>query len=196
MTGEGNEMTEHQGHLDRDTAERLLSGAGATPGAGADRLAQLLASAAAAPRAHELSGEDAAAMAFREAVARPKPSRRGFWRRLLTFKAIAAVIAVAISGLAFASSTGVVPRTFKVDPLPLPSPMQPPVRPNPQPPKLKPATTPSTSTSPAGEQAGHRCKDDDDCDGKAKKSRPPRPSKPRKPGQRPPGGDEIGTAGA
>ncbi|HCT80584.1 MAG TPA: hypothetical protein DGT23_29260 [Micromonosporaceae bacterium] len=170
-------MTEHQGHLDRDTAERLLGGAAATPGAGADRLAQLLASASAAPRAHELSGEDAAAMAFREAAARPRPSRRGFWRRLLTFKAIAALIAVAISGLAFASNAGVLPRPFKVDPIP--APVQPPVRPNPPVHKSKPAT-------PATQDSGHDCgHDDGDCAHKPKKTHTPKPSKSAKHSPRP-----------
>lgn len=117
---EGDEMTEYPQDLDRETAEHLLDGAGATDHVDVGALSHLLASAAGPAKPHELAGENAAVMAFR--AARIEPQRGFSWRRLLTFKAIAAVVAaIAAGGLAFASTTGIIPGPFKVDP-PLPSP--------------------------------------------------------------------------
>ncbi|HCT79060.1 MAG TPA: hypothetical protein DGT23_21360 [Micromonosporaceae bacterium] len=117
---EGDEMNEYPQDLDRETAEQLLDGADATHRVGIGALSHLLASAAAPAKPHELAGENVAVMAFRAAKIAQKS---GFpWRRLLTFKAIAAgVAAVAVGGLAFASTTGIIPGPFKMDPPPVPS---------------------------------------------------------------------------
>jgi hypothetical protein len=107
-------MNEHREPLSREAAERLLDGRFAAAGSDVASLASLLASAASAPQAHELAGEDAALTTFR-AAERDRSQRRGsIWRRLITFKLFAAVGAVTAGGLAFASSTGMLPGPFSL----------------------------------------------------------------------------------
>jgi hypothetical protein len=53
-------MNEHQEPLSQEAAERLLDGDFAVARSDVASLASLLASAASAPQAHELAGEDAA----------------------------------------------------------------------------------------------------------------------------------------
>jgi hypothetical protein len=107
-------MNERWEPLDRDTAEGLLGGDFATGFRGVASLASLLASAASAPQAHELAGEDAAMLLFREAQRERSHRRISFWRRVVTFKVLAAVTAVTAGGLAFASSTGMLPAPFSI----------------------------------------------------------------------------------
>jgi hypothetical protein len=107
------------GHLDRETAEQLLDGASPTRAAGADRLAELLAAAGGPPRPYEYAREEEAVMAFRTA---PAPARRRIsWRKLLTFKVLAITATVTIGGLAFASTTGILPVPFTQSPAASPS---------------------------------------------------------------------------
>jgi hypothetical protein len=127
---EWDEMNERWEPLDRDTAEGLLGGDFSVALNGAASLASLLASAASAPQAHELAGEDAAILSFREAQRDRAHRRISFWRRVITFKVLAAVTAATAGGLAFASSTGMLPAPFSV--------VQ-------QPPKDSPADTDRTS---------------------------------------------------
>lgn len=107
-------MTEHLPELDRETAERLLDGEGATAGASASRLSHMLRAAAVPGRPHELSGVDAAVIAFRAARAK-RPARRT-WRGLLAV--IIAALAVLGGGYAFASTTGIIPAPFNFVPQP------------------------------------------------------------------------------
>jgi hypothetical protein len=107
-------MNERWEPLDRDTAEGLLGGDFAIGSNGAASLASLLASAASAPQAHELAGEDATILSFRAAHRERSQRRMSFWRRVITFKVLAAVTAATAGGLAFASSTGMLPAPFNV----------------------------------------------------------------------------------
>ncbi|HEX6683346.1 MAG TPA: hypothetical protein VF062_11150 [Candidatus Limnocylindrales bacterium] len=96
--------------LSREAAERLLSGDSTPPPEGAERLAALLAAAAAPARPDELAGEAAAMAAFR---AHPPTVRRWSLRRALTIKVAAVVAAtVAAGGVALASTTGLLPNPF------------------------------------------------------------------------------------
>lgn len=106
-------MNEHPRHLDRETAERLLDGASPTRAAGAEKLAELLAAAGGPPRPYEYAREEEAVMAFRAA---PAPARLPSWRRLLTFKVLAIFATVTVGGLAFASTTGIIPGPFNQSP--------------------------------------------------------------------------------
>ncbi len=105
-------MNEHPSHLDRETAEQLLDGASATLAGdpSTERLARLLAAAGGPPRPADYSREEEAMMAFRAAASAP---RRKTWRRLLTFKVLAVTATVTVGGLAFASTTGIIPGPFK-----------------------------------------------------------------------------------
>lgn len=101
--------------IDRDAAERLLSGDPAT-GDGHRRIASLLAAAQAPAHARELAGEDAAVAAFEAALASParSPRRNSMLKttlaKLLTVKAAAACVAVfGAGGVALAASTGNLP---------------------------------------------------------------------------------------
>ena len=107
-------MNEHQEPLSQEAAERLLDGDFAVARSDVASLASLLASAASAPQAHELAGEDAALIMFREAKRDRSQRRASIWRRLITFKLLAAVGAVTAGGLAFASSTGMLPGPFSI----------------------------------------------------------------------------------
>lgn len=108
------EMNEHREPLDNETAERLLDGDFASARGDAANLASLLASAASAPQAHELAGEDAAMLTFRAAQQQRSRQRASLWRRLITFKVIAVVGAATAGSLAFASSTGILPSPFSI----------------------------------------------------------------------------------
>jgi hypothetical protein len=99
--------------MDRRTAENLLRGDRATPGAG-HPLTGLLAAAKAPATAGELSGEAAALAAFRAAAHSPDPvppRRRPMLAKLLTLKVAAAAFATtaAVGGVALAASTGALP---------------------------------------------------------------------------------------
>ncbi|GAA4595902.1 hypothetical protein GCM10023194_66620 [Planotetraspora phitsanulokensis] len=107
-------MSTHRSpRIDRLTAERLLRGETAGP----DQLAELLA-AAAAPRG-ELSGEEAAVAAFREAHLVPALQQRKqsmiktALLKFVTLKvAAAALSATAVGGVALATGTGHLPESL------------------------------------------------------------------------------------
>ncbi|MET8625731.1 hypothetical protein ABZW30_18615 [Kitasatospora sp. NPDC004669] len=121
--------TNRSRRIDRDTAEQLLGGAVGGPSAGQDasltgpdgpgQLARVLAAAAAPATAAELSGEEAALAAFREASLTPEPvvtpvRRRSMataaLARAFSTKAAAAVLgATALCGVAVAAGTGNLP---------------------------------------------------------------------------------------
>ena len=111
--------THRTGHIDRDTAERMLRGARVARRAGGpasgDPLTDLLALAAAPARRHELAGEQAALAAFRAARLVPavRPRRPSMIKttlaKLLTLKAAAVLAATAAGGVALAASTGTLP---------------------------------------------------------------------------------------
>jgi hypothetical protein len=110
---ERGEMNEDRRDLDSETAEQLLDGALPTRAAGTERLAALLAAAGGPPRPYEYAREEEAVMAFR---ALPAPARRPSWRKLLTFKVLAITATVTVGGLAFASTTGIIPGPFNDNP--------------------------------------------------------------------------------
>jgi hypothetical protein len=96
--------------IDAATAERLLAGDIVGP----RHLAKLLSEAAAPARGHELRGEYAAMAAFRAArLVTARPARRRFgaaaWARLATVKAGAIALALAVTGVALAAGTGIIP---------------------------------------------------------------------------------------
>ncbi|MER7750773.1 hypothetical protein [Kitasatospora sp. NPDC097643] len=123
--------TNRSRRIDRDTAERLLGGAVGGPSAGQDdsltgpdgsagQLARVLAAAAAPATADELSGEQAALTAFREARFAPDPvmttpvRRRSMataaLARAFSTKAAAAVLgATALCGVAVAATGNLPP---------------------------------------------------------------------------------------
>ncbi|GAA2834510.1 hypothetical protein RMN57_18310 [Kitasatospora sp. CM 4170] len=137
--------TNRSRRIDRDTAEQLLGGAVGGPSAGqdaslagpdigagstglpeggpVDRVARVLAAASAPAVAEELSGEEAALAAFREArlapvpavTAVPAPVRRrsmatAALARAFSTKAVAVVLgATALGGVAVAAGTGNLP---------------------------------------------------------------------------------------
>jgi hypothetical protein len=100
--------------LNRDDAERLLEGGTAGP----PSLAQMLA-AAAAPTGDEMAGETRTLAAFRQARSAPTTPQGRFAAMKAALVAAlstklaagAAVVAVAIGGLALAASAGVLPGT-------------------------------------------------------------------------------------
>jgi hypothetical protein len=107
-------MNEHPRQLDRETAEQLLDGASPSRAVGADRLAKLLAAAGGPPRPYEYAREEEAVMAFR---AKPAPARSlPSWRKFLTFKVLAITATITVGGLAFASTTGILPGPFNQSP--------------------------------------------------------------------------------
>lgn len=83
--------------LDPETAERMARGEPAGP----PKLAKLLAAASSGPSAGELSGEDAAVAAFRQA--RSQSTRRPSWRRLSAWVSLK----TALIGLLLALAGGV-----------------------------------------------------------------------------------------
>jgi hypothetical protein len=97
-------MSTHD-RIDRETAERMLRGSSADP----NRVAEILAAAAAPPRHGEVSGEGAAVTAFRAArVDGAARARRGpRLRGLLSLRAamLAAGVAVAGAGLVTVAAT-------------------------------------------------------------------------------------------
>jgi hypothetical protein len=102
--------------IDRRTAERLLRGDRGTAGAGHDRLARLLAGAAAPARPSELALEETAVRAFREAYRSPVPRHqrqsmiKSVAAKLLTVKVAAlAAATVGVGGVALAATTGTIP---------------------------------------------------------------------------------------
>ncbi|WP_236791518.1 hypothetical protein [Amycolatopsis sp. GM8] len=104
-------MSAHRSRrIDRHTAEQLLRG---EPGVrtGPDALSGLLSAAKAPATGGELAGEETAVMAFRAARPGPAPrTRRRSVIGMLTVKvAAAAAGAVAVGGVAFAATTGVLP---------------------------------------------------------------------------------------
>ncbi|MEE1786843.1 hypothetical protein PUR71_28650 [Streptomyces sp. SP17BM10] len=125
--------TNRSRRIDRDAAEQLLGGAVGGPSAGQDasltgpdgdaagQVARVLAAAAAPATAAELTGEQAALTAFREArlapdpVATTAPVRRrsmatAALARAFSTKAVAAVLsATALCGVAVAAGTGNLP---------------------------------------------------------------------------------------
>lgn len=93
--------------IDDEAAERMLSGRPTDPSPVAD----VLAAAAAPPRAGELTGEETAVAAFREArVDAAASGRRGLWSRVLSVRAAALVAAGAVGAAA------VVALAYTVDP--------------------------------------------------------------------------------
>lgn len=116
-------MSRHRHRIDRDTAERLLSGAAVHPGHHHDRLARLIAAAGAPPDSGETPGDQAAMDAFRAArldlahsPRRPSVIETAL-AKLLTLKiaAAAVVAATATGGVALAASTGVLPNPLGGD---------------------------------------------------------------------------------
>jgi hypothetical protein len=107
-------MSTHR-EIDRATAERLLSGGRAGPAH--DRLARLLAAAAAPAMAGETDGggEQAALVAFREAhpTGSPVPRRRSMLKltvaKLLTAKVAALAAAATLAGGVALATTGNIP---------------------------------------------------------------------------------------
>lgn len=109
--------------VDRDTAERLLSGAVVDPQDGPDVLVRLLAATRAPAHPVELAGESAAMDAFRAAhlglVLQPR--RRSMLEtalaKLLTLKVAAAAVATvaATGGVALAASSGALPNPLGSD---------------------------------------------------------------------------------
>ena len=100
-------MTEHR-ELDPFTAELLLSGQTVDPEHGP--LADLLAAAAAGPRAGELDGEVVAVEAFRGAAGASRSAiARSAASKALAIKVAVALTAVAGAGIAAAAATGNLP---------------------------------------------------------------------------------------
>jgi hypothetical protein len=101
--------------MDQETIERLLVGPVADAPDGPEALVRLLTAVRAAPRPHELTGERAAVQAFRTArsgsvVRVPARSRRRILAGALGAKvALAALLAAATGGVAFAAVTGTLP---------------------------------------------------------------------------------------
>ncbi|WP_020521506.1 hypothetical protein [Catelliglobosispora koreensis] len=136
-------MTEHPRHLDRETAERLLSGASSTAH---PELSALLSSAAGPALPGELAGESAAVAAF--LAARRNPMQRPHrLRRMLVLKVSAVVALVTAGGLAFASGTGIIPSPFRPTPVPTVSSPVPSVHPS------AGSVTPSAAPSASDEAA-------------------------------------------
>jgi hypothetical protein len=108
-------MSTHEGihPIDPATAERLLGGA---RGTGHDRIADLLAAAAAPAGSDEFGGESAAMAAFRAAQLHPfpRPQRPSMIKstlaKILTVKIAALCAGVAgVGGVALAATTGTIP---------------------------------------------------------------------------------------
>ena len=102
--------------LDAETAERLIAGDRVEP----HQLVNLLSWTAGPAHEDELVGEEAATLAFRSARIhdvparhrRRRPARR--WARLVSVKAAALGFALAITGVAVAAGTGVLPSPLHV----------------------------------------------------------------------------------
>ncbi|MFE0462316.1 hypothetical protein ACFW1A_23990 [Kitasatospora sp. NPDC058965] len=121
--------TNRSGRIDRDAAERLLAGPAVGAQGGHGALAELLAAAAGPATAAELTGEEAATAAYREAVrlgpaatgaaavpasrVRRVVSRRRPRARLLGARAAVAALAVtALGSVAVAAGTGHLPEVL------------------------------------------------------------------------------------
>jgi hypothetical protein len=138
--------------IDRETAERLLSGVGAD---GHDDLARLLTAASAPARPAELAGEATAIAAFRNRRPGPTrpPRRRSLLRtayarssRTVKVALASAIVVAATGGVALAATTGALPgplgNVIRSD--------NPPSRPAPPPPPADRITeSPSASASAA-----------------------------------------------
>lgn len=117
-------MSTHRSRrIGRRTAERLLRDApGHAQVTGHDRLGDLLAAAAAPARDRELTGEQAAMAAFRDARLAPAPQRRRprmlkiALANLLTLKI--AAVAAAAGGIALAATAGTLPGQQREEPAP------------------------------------------------------------------------------
>jgi hypothetical protein len=97
--------------VERDAVESLLNGDVRQP-IERDVLLRLLSAATAPARPHELAGEDAAVLAFRQPTTTPlrRPGRRAFLTKLLTVKVAAAFAVTALGGATVAAATGALPR--------------------------------------------------------------------------------------
>ncbi len=108
-------MSDDRQRIDPITAEYLICGARAGSPAGGDRLAELLAAAATPPRRGELTGEQAAVLAFRDArLTNPPESRRrsmlkSALAKVATAKAAIVLAAVGGGGVALAAGSGHLP---------------------------------------------------------------------------------------
>jgi hypothetical protein len=151
--------------VDQQAIEQLLAGVGTGP------LADVLRVAAAPAHPEELTGEDAAVAAFREAdlvratatttmktALGRQSALRTFLGRLLTVKAMVAVAVVGTTGIVLAATGGVVPAPWPVMPVEQPhtttSTSEPPVQPTHRltPPGSLPS--PSTVSPPSSSGAG------------------------------------------
>jgi hypothetical protein len=108
-------MSDDRQRIDAITAEKLISGARAGAPTGSDQLADLLAAAANPARRAELTGEEAAVMAFRRArvTTAPESRRRSMLKSALakvaTAKAAIVLAAVGGGGVALAAGSGHLP---------------------------------------------------------------------------------------
>jgi hypothetical protein len=97
--------------VERDAVESLLNGDVRQP-IEREVLLRLLSAATAPARPHELAGEDAAVLAFRQPTTTPlrRPGRRALLTKLLTVKVAAAFAVTALGGATVAAATGALPR--------------------------------------------------------------------------------------
>lgn len=105
-------MSEDPDRIDTVTAERLLRRAGAVAPVESQPVADLFAAAAVPARPSELTGEEAAVQAFRDAHLAPEstPRRRSALRGILVkASAFAAVAVIGGGGVAVAAGTGHLP---------------------------------------------------------------------------------------
>jgi hypothetical protein len=108
-------MSEDREHVDAITAERLIRRARGGAPVGSDLLANLLAAATSPPSRGELTGEEAALMAFRAArlastpESRRKPMLKTALAKLATAKVAIALAAVGGGGVALAAGSGHLP---------------------------------------------------------------------------------------
>jgi hypothetical protein len=108
-------MSDHRQRIDPVTAEQLIRGARAGSAVGSSRLADLLAASAAPARRGELTGEEAAVMAFRDAhlAIAPESRRRSMLKsalaKMATAKAAIVLAAVGGGGVALAAGSGHMP---------------------------------------------------------------------------------------
>jgi hypothetical protein len=120
-------MSDHRARrIDRHTAEQLLRGVPGAPSAAPDRLTAVLAAATAPARPGELSGEEAALAAFRQAKLAPaaRPRHRSTLARVVSVKVAALSLAVTgLGGIAVAAGSGALPNPLdRKPPVASPSP--------------------------------------------------------------------------